>query len=140
MNRSLNVFGLLLVAMLLGAWSSAQVVLSQFEARSDGADVVVSWKASLEDEVKDYALERKSRYDTQFKALSNLDSRGANFQYEYRDRTVYGASQVESNEQVEYRLRVNFIDGTVTIVEPIAVDYTPTAVRRTWGSIKAMFQ
>lgn len=139
-SKSLHIVGLLLVVMLLGAWSSAQVVLSSFEARSDGADVVVSWKASLEDEVKDYALERKSRYDTEFKALTNLDSKGANFLYEFRDRTVYGASQVESDEQVEYRLRVNFIDGTADIVSPIAVDYTPTAVRRTWGSIKAMFQ
>ncbi len=128
------------MVVLLGAWTSAQVVLSSFEARSDGPDVIVSWKASLEDELKDYALERKSRYDTEFKVMTNLNSRGANFKYEWRDRTVYGASQVESNEQVEYRLRITFIDGSTQMVEPIAVDYTPTAVRRTWGSIKAMFQ
>ncbi len=129
----------IVVGLLLAApfWMAAStVVLSRFEARTEGSDVIVTWQASVETGVRTYVLERKTRYDSQFVELTRLQARGANQMHEFRDTRIYKAL----GELVEYRLRIVYEDQSFVVVDPISVDYTPTAVRRTWGSIKAMFQ
>lgn len=126
--------GAVVVAFSIVGMSS--VVLSRFEARTEGSDVVVSWQASVETDVQTYVLERKTRFDVQFRELARVPATGANKLHEYRDTKIYKTA----GEQVQYRLRVVYADQTFVAVDPISVDYTPTAVRRTWGSIKAMFQ
>lgn len=126
--------GFLLTASLV--LTASTVVLSRFEARTEGSDVVVTWQASVETGVREYVLERKTRYDNQFVELSKMRARGANILHEYRDTKIYKSV----GEQVEYRLRVVYDDQSFVLVDPVSVDYTPTAIRRTWGSIKAMFQ
>jgi hypothetical protein len=128
------ILGILLAAPF---WLAAStIVLSRFEARTEGSDVIVSWQASVETGVRTYVLERKTRYDVQFVELTRLQAKGANQLHEFRDTRIYKAV----GELVEYRLRVVYDDQSFVLVDPISVDYTPTAVRRTWGSIKAMFQ
>ncbi len=114
----------------------AGVVFSRFDARTEGSDIVVSWEASVETDVGEYVLERRTIFDSQFLEMARLKAHGPNIPYTYRDERVF---KVQA-EQVSYRLRM--IDGQgslVAVTDPITVDYTPTAVRRTWGSIKAMF-
>lgn len=115
----------------------AQVSLSRFEAKADKNDLVITWQASAETNIREYILERKTRYDVTFKELKRLLPKGINKKYEYRDDSVYKTAAVD---EVQYRLRVQFQDGSVFRSEPITIQYTSTAIRRTWGSIKAMFQ
>jgi len=131
--RQLSILPLLGTALLLGMSS---VVLSRFEAQTEGSDVVVTWQASVETNVMTYALERKTRYDSQFKELTRIAAKGPNQLHQYRDTKIYKAA----GEQVQYRLRIIYADQSFVTVDPVSVDYTPTAIRRTWGSIKAMFQ
>lgn len=113
----------------------ASVVFSRFDARTEGNAIVVTWQASVETDVVEYVLERKTAFDAQFVDMARLAAKGANVLYTYRDERVF---KVQS-EQVSYRLRINNSDNSFVVSDPITVDYTPTAVRRTWGSIKAMF-
>ena len=124
----------LLLAIAGVAFGSA--VLSRFEARTEGSDVVVTWQASVEENVRTYVLERKTPFDAQYREIKRMSPRGANQLYSYRDTQIYKTSA----EQVQYRLRIVNGDDSFVVVDPIAIDYTPTAIRRTWGSIKAMFQ
>ncbi len=114
----------------------ASVVFSRFDARTEGNDIVVSWEASIETDIREYILERRTIFDTQFLEMVRVEAHGPNSLYTYRDVRVF---KVQA-EQVSYRLRMIDDKGSLAgVTDPIAVDYTPTAVRRTWGSIKAMF-
>ena len=114
----------------------ASVVFSRFDARTEGNDIVVSWESSVETDIREYVLERRTIFDAQFLEMARLTAHGPNSPYTYRDERVF---KVQA-EQVSYRLRMLDNSGSfVGVTDPITVDYTPTAVRRTWGSIKAMF-
>ena len=115
---------------------AGSVVLSRFEARTVENDIIVTWQASVESDVREYVLERKTQFDADFVEMAHLTAQGANVAYTFTDARVY---KVQA-EQVYYRLRIVHSDNTVTLTDAISVNYTPTAVRRTWGSIKAMFQ
>lgn len=129
---------LLLVPLVAGwvLWGDAQVTL--FEIQREGNDLVVIWQAELEDGVRQYELNRLTPYsDGGFVMIKSVPAHGVGKQYRYRDNQVYK----NAADQVAYRLDVVFQDGSRTVgVKLESVNYTPTAVRRTWGSIKAMFQ
>ncbi|HEY5565178.1 MAG TPA: hypothetical protein VIL33_06280 [Rhodothermia bacterium] len=133
MNRLLTTI-LILLVFLVGT-AVANVVFSRFDARTEGNDIVVSWQASVETDVSEYVLERKTQFDAQFVEMARFQPRGANQLYNYRDERVF---KVQS-ETVSYRLRIVDSDNSFVVTDAITIDYTPTAVRRTWGSIKAMF-
>lgn len=124
-----------LLVFLVGV-ALASVVFSRFDARTEGNDIVVSWETSVETDIREYVLERRTIFDTQFLEMARLEAHGSNSPYTYRDERVF---KVQA-EQVSYRLRMIDDNGSFAgVTDPITVDYTPTAVRRTWGSIKAMF-
>jgi len=126
---------ILLVLVVFVGTVLANVVFSRFDARTEGNDIVVSWQASVETDVKEYVLERKTLFDAQFVEMARFDPHGTNNLYTYRDERVF---KVQS-EQVSYRLRIINTDNSFVVTDAITIAYTPTAVRRTWGSIKAMF-
>ena len=72
----------------------------------------------------------------QFVSVHVVKSHGAGKPYLYRDDQVYKAGA----DQLDYRLEAVFENGLREVVRSASVNYTSTAVRRTWGSIKAMFQ
>jgi hypothetical protein len=113
------------------------VSLSRFEARVLGEEVNVFWQVNDEQTVREYVLERKAQYDVGFKEIKRQTSDGRNRLYQFRDTDLYKATV---SEQVQYRIRIVEKDGNVTTSNVLNANYTPTAVRRTWGSIKAMFE
>lgn len=139
MRFSLTYISLFLMAGAAVAMSGG-VILTTFTASTDGGAVVVRWQAlpDSEKDVHSYFLERKRDFDHAFEVIGKeFRVNAPGVLYEYRDRDLY---KVESNEVV-YRLRVQYKGGgSETLNTEIRVDYTSTAVRRTWGSIKAMFQ
>ncbi|MEM1270538.1 MAG: hypothetical protein AAGI08_10870 [Bacteroidota bacterium] len=142
-SRLLHLSLILVVTLVSVAAVSATLRLSRFDARTSGSDIVVAWQASIETSVDAYVVERKSAYDVQFKDMERVRSHGPNKLYQFTDERVYEAQpgqETPLGEIIYYRLRVLNDDGSITVTDPISVDYTPTAIRRTWGSIKAMFQ
>lgn len=126
---------ILLFVFLVGT-ALANVIFSRFEARTEGNAIVVTWEASVESDVREYVLERLTVFDAEFVEMARLSAHGPNSPYVYKDERVFKMQA----EQVTYRLRMIGTNGSfLGVSDPISVDYTPTAVRRTWGSIKAMF-
>jgi hypothetical protein len=56
--------------------------------------------------------------------------------YSFRDDQVYKSAA----DQLDYRLEVVYENGLREVLVTKSLNYTTTAIRRTWGSIKAMFQ
>ena len=128
---------LILVLLLAGAGLGAgSVKLDYFKVDRQGNNFIVTWKAELEQDVRTYELHRKTTYATEFVALQSFSAHGAGKEYQFKDDQVYKSA----SEQVDYRLEVVFTNGLRQQIAERKVNYTPTAIRRTWGSIKAMFQ
>ena len=128
---------MMLVLLLAGAglWSSS-VKLSYFNVDRQGNSFVIAWNAELETDVRTYELYRKTAYAAAFSSIESMAAHGVGKEYQFKDDQVYKAA----SEQVDYRLEVVFNNGVRQQIAEKKVNYTPTAIRRTWGSIKAMFQ
>ena len=111
--------------------------ISYFRIAEEGNDVLVSWQAREESDVKEYELFRMTRLtNNQFVKIQSIPPHGPGKAYLYRDDQVFKSS----SELVDYRLEVVYTDGVREQLARDQVNYTSTAIRRTWGSIKAMFQ
>lgn len=121
---------------VLAAFTSARITL--FEVQREANDLIITWQAEEEDGVREYELNRLTPYSNNtWTRIKSMPAHGAGKLYRHRDDQVYK----NASEMVDYRLDVVYQDGTRTVgVRTASINYTSTAVRRTWGSIKAMFQ
>lgn len=128
---------LLLLFVLTGAGMYvSSVQLDYFNLERQENDFILTWQMRVEQDVRSYALSRKTGYSEDYTQIRSLAPHGINKPYTHRDDQVYKAA----SEQVVYRLEALFMDGSRQILGERQMNYTPTAARRTWGSIKAMFQ
>lgn len=131
--------------LLLAGWAASSDLasaqnnarLSFFKVDRENNDMVVTWEATAESGVERYELQRKTRYtNNQFVVVTEVNPHGTRKTYRLTDDQVYKVS----SEQVDYRLEVVYTNGVREELAMQSINYTPTSVRRTWGSIKAMFQ
>ncbi len=141
MKRFILLVGLL--TFLSGAaLFSPGVKLSSKGIVNQNDDIVLSWTAAEEVDVVRYEVHRRSRMSNDtFVKIATLSPHGPNLPYEFRDSQVYKTS----DNQVYYKVLAVYTEtaGGPEIEYAITFDpvsYSATAVRRTWGSIKAMFQ
>lgn len=135
-SACMRVLLFLLTGILLIASVSLDVRLRYFNAEYSGAAMVVIWEAEAEPGVRTYELHRKTEQSEQFQLLVELQAHGANTPYTVRDEQVYKSPMA----MVDYRLEAVLTNGLRQRVAERKVNYTPTAIPRSWGSIKAMFQ
>ncbi|MBO6574882.1 MAG: hypothetical protein JJ896_05670 [Rhodothermales bacterium] len=125
------------VLVLTAASFGYGVKLEYFDVTPEGQDFILKWQMETEDEVQEYELTRRTPYSNQqFVKVQALSAHGIGVPYEFRDDQVYKSA----SDQLDYRLEVIYQNGLREVVITKSVNYTSTAVRRTWGSIKAMFQ
>jgi hypothetical protein len=137
-----------IIASLLFLAASNAFKLESFSAEiaeENRSTVRLKWVVSSDQEVASYILWRQTSDQTTRNQIQEIEVRpGAEPRktYSFDDNTLYkmnsGASQ-----QVTYFIQVK-MKGSGQIIEPLnnqtKLSYTSTTARRTWGSIKAMFQ
>ncbi len=126
----------LLTILLVSAFVGDSVTLRYFNAELAGNGIEVSWETDKEEAVRTYELFRKTSFATDFAVIESVDPHGTGSVYRVLDDEVYKVGA----EQIDYRLEVVFTSGVRQRLAEKKVNYTPTAIRRSWGSIKAMFQ
>lgn len=134
-------------AFLLVLWSAAVAVaasLTLFTAAYDGANVRIEWEVNTETDVTGFELSRKAATETSFTAVSTVVPTGQR-RYQHLDTNVYrGASgagtagSAASGGPYTYRLTVRGPGGDQSYLTIMAG--TPSAVQRSWGTIKSMFR
>ncbi|MCX6149661.1 MAG: hypothetical protein NTX22_03955 [Ignavibacteriales bacterium] len=108
-----------------------------FQGRSEGDNIVLEWKTATEESVQNFAIERKAINSHDFTTLSYISPKGNNSLYTYTDENVYKAT----SDIYYYRLAIYEKNNpTPSHSSEISVTHNPSDVRRTWGSIKAMFR
>lgn len=127
-----------LVVVLTGAAVvSGRVQLSGFEVRPEGADFIVTWSTDLEEDVREFEIQRRTpSSNDQFVKVHGIPGHGPQKAYAFRDTQVFKSG----SDKLDYRLEVVYTNGIREVLRSQSLNYTSTATRRTWGSLKAMFQ
>lgn len=127
------------VTLLLFAYSysTADIIVSgSFQAISDGANIKLQWISNNESHIQSFEIERSTGNDNNFRYLASVNPKGPS-SYEFTDYSAFRKVSVI----YYYRIKVIFSNSMNPVyVGPISVNHTVSGVRRTWGSIKAMFR
>ena len=114
-------------------------------AEENRSTVRLKWNVSSDQEVASYILWRQTSDQTSRNQIQEIEVRPGSESrksYSFDDNTLYKTNN-SANQQVTYFIQVK-MKGTGQIIEPMnnqtKLSYTSTTARRTWGSIKAMFQ
>jgi hypothetical protein len=134
----MRVLGLIAAALLLSGamFFSTEVRLEYFRIQQDGSEFIVTWQTSVEEDVEEFVLMRKTTLTNDFGMAMEASPHGIAKEYLFRDSQVYKAAA----EQLDYRLEVVYSNGARETLTTQSINYTSTAIRRTWGSLKALFQ
>ncbi len=130
----------IVIVFLLVATAFAAVIREgTFSAVSNGINITVRWMSEDESGVARYELERKAGINGTFMLISPVAMQGNNAVYEYIDDSAF---MMESSETVyQYQLKIVHSNGAPpSVYGPITVRHEVSGVRKTWGSIKAMFR
>jgi hypothetical protein len=109
--------------------------LDYFQGRSEGDDVRLEWKTGEESNLQHFIVERKTPQNS-YSDIATIQPKGSNSYYYYVDQSAY-----KSNDMVFiYRLKIVETNGQVSYSAEVTVSHNVSGVKRTWGSIKAMFR
>lgn len=131
------------MTLLIGA-SDLQVLRFNAEISADNpSQIELKWATKDENAFQGFVVKRKMSYEVNFQEISLVSPTtgqmsGSEKHYIFIDKNVY-KSTAES-EPVVYALYIKQTNGQLVMAAQADVNITTTAVRRTWGSIKAMFQ
>lgn len=132
---------ILFAALLLICVSLAfagQIRDGSLSANSNGTNITIRWMSDDESGVARFEIERKSGVNGQFIVLAPVPLRGNSSVYEYVDDSAF---RVFTESLYQYQVKVVFQNGAAPVYYgPITVRHDVSSVRRTWGSIKAMFR
>ncbi len=127
------------ISLVLLTWgiSRAEVIKpSSLQASSDGVNITVRWITEDESNVSRFDIERSTDNDGAYTTIATLDPKGPSL-YEYVDRSVFRKTATIYH----YRIKISFTNGAAPAYTiDLPVNHTVSGVRRTWGSIKAMFR
>ena len=126
----------ILAVLVLAAASIMSVRLRYFNVEADGSVLVLTWETELEQGVRSFELFRKSGQSVDYTLVGSLAAHGVSVPYTIRDTQIYKAPAA----LLDYKLEAVLESGLRMQLAERKVNYTSTALRRSWGSIKAMFQ
>lgn len=129
-------FTLLFAVVILAGASMTDVRLKYFTVDQEGSAMILSWETEVETDVRQYELFRRTSQGSEFRLITTQAPQGIDQAYRYRDSQMYRSAA----SMVDYRLEVVFNSGLRQQLGERKVNYTSTAARRSWGSIKAMFR
>jgi len=125
---------ILISILVVAAAVYADSFLDYFQGRSEGEDVRLEWKTSSEVNLKHFAIERKTPQNPYIE-LAIIEPNSDGF-YSYLDEAAYKTEDLV----FIYRLKIVDNDGSISFSAEVTVSHNVSGVKRTWGSIKAMFR
>lgn len=124
------------MAVSFSAVASTVIKDGTLQARSDGNNVTIQWGTVDESTVKEFVIERQASGQSGFVAIGSLAPKGNGSYYEFVDQTAFKAAA----SVYQYRIKIVSFDGTATYSKTLTVSHNVSGVKRTWGSLKAMFR
>jgi len=130
----------LFLLVLLSASVAFGATITVFQASYDNANILIVWEVANETGVQNYDLYRKANNEPAFAKLTTI-SPSSQARYQYLDTDVYRGTADGTGTQggpYTYRLTVRTTASDQSYTTTLG--QTPSAVQRSWGSIKSMFR
>ena len=133
--QKLNFIPIIIALFAFELFASATLLM--FNARSEGYNIILSWQTAQENGLMEFIIQRRT-IDGSFFDISRVKARGDNSFYSYVDEDVFS----KENNLFVYRLKMINYDPNIPPVysEEVTVSHNVSSVKRTWGSIKALFR
>lgn len=125
----------LFLILTLISTAFAGAFLDFFHVRSENDNVVIEWKTSQETNVDRFVIERRSPQGS-FIELESIKPKGSNSFYNYTDKGAYKTNDL----LFVYRLKIVDTNNDISYSSDASISLSISGVKRTWGSIKAMFR
>lgn len=124
----------LILLLITSVFASA--FIQSITARSDGENIIVEWKTGEESaSLSKFVVERKTP-NNGFIEIGTVTPKGSNSFYTFVDNNIF-----KGNDYIfTYRLKIVDNNSQVTYSTEVSVSHSISGVKRTWGSIKAMFR
>jgi len=123
----------LILAFVSVAFGGA--ILNYFEVKSQGDNVQVEWQTGTESNINHYSIQRRTP-QTSFVEIATIQPKGSNSLYTYVDQSIYKTNDVI----FIYQLKIVDSDMQATYSLERSASPNISGIKRTWGSIKAMFR
>ncbi len=125
----------ILISFFLVATAFAGAKILSFTVSNDNGSVKLEWKTADERNVKDFLVQRHVQ-GTDWATIGTVPT-NTNGYYSYTDSDIYK----NNSSTYYYRIGIEEYNGIITYVEyQSPVNPNISGVKRTWGSIKAMFR
>lgn len=134
MNPRVFTLAVILLALPALLFSGTGPLTAPPQASHDGGHVVLQWQSTDESNVSRYDIERKDGADGVFRYLDKKSPEGNGSVYVFDDFSAFRTT----GSFYQYRVTAYFNNGNPPV--PYYTQLTVSSVRRTWGSIKAMFR
>lgn len=134
MRHLFALFSLLLTVSALAS-AGATIKDGTLQARSDGNVVTIQWGTTDESLMQEFVIERQGNGEAGFVAIGSVAPKGSNSYYEFVDQTAFKITI----SVYQYRIKIVSYDG-VSYSKVVTVSHNVSSVKRTWGSLKAMFR
>jgi hypothetical protein len=127
----------ILLVLLFAGTVFAGASIYYINASSENGNVKVEWKSKDEVNLKHYIIQRRTPTSS-FVDITTIQPKGSNSNYTFTDETAYKTQDL----LFIYRLKIVDDDAakTTTYTQEVSVSHKVSGVKRTWGSIKAMFR
>jgi len=125
----------ILLVILFSTAIFAGTFLEYFQGRSEGEDVRLEWKTREEVGLQHFKIERKTPQSS-FVEIATIQPKGSNSYYTYLDQSAYKPGDL----LFVYRLKIVDSNGQISYSNEVSISHSVSGVKRTWGSIKAMFR
>ncbi len=128
----------IILAVLIVGTVSAIIIKDRPTAQSNGSNVVVRWTTVDETGVEGFMVLRRTGFAGEFGGISGsiIAPKGNNSTYEFTDSDVFKTS----SGLFQYKVRILNGQNPAPETDIVSVSHVSSAVKRTWGSIKAMFR
>jgi len=121
--------------LILVSTAFAGAYLDYFHAYTESDDVKLEWRTGNEDNLRSFVIERKTPQSS-FIEITTIQPKGNNSYYSYIDESAYKANDLV----FIYRLKIVDENNQYSYSTEVTVVPSLSGVKRTWGSIKAMFR
>jgi len=128
-----------ILTLIIASFAStlfAGAIIINLSAESNGENITLKWQTTQESNLSYFVVERKSVSGSFGVVSESILSKGNNSSYEFVDENAFKTSDAV----FIYRLKIIDSDNQITYSGELSVTHSVSSVKRTWGSIKALFR
>ncbi len=129
----------LIVLVTISVLYGMSINVEYFTGKDNNGQVLLEWQTSVENDIKEFTIYR-APYGGTFTAIASIPAKGYASYYSYSDENLYKANG--SGTVFTYKLMWTANNGSSDWYNSNGIKVSPRVsdIKRTWGSIKAMFR